>query len=261
MVATHFYEALGLNTFNGITAVGIPNIFVALYATDPGDTGQGGIELQYPEYSRQPLVLTPPFAEGGGIAVRNVGDILWSESTADVGQARFIGILDSGVVGSGNMLLRGELTIPLDIRAGRQPSIAQGDIMFIHSGATTVEFKTRFLNICRGLNMLGISPHMALFDGDPEAGGSELSGPTYSRPNIIFNTPSIQPAGFTEIANTNEVQFPRPTTTWGNKAWAAIMDSQVGGQAIVKVQFAVPEIIAPNHVPIHNPGNIRISLN
>jgi len=261
MKATHFYETICLNTFNNVTAAGINNLFVGLYATSPGDSGTAGIEIQYDGYVRQKIEFDAPYEDGGGLAITNSNDLLWAAPSNNVGQARFVGISDSSVFGSGNMLLYGELTIPLEIREGQQPNFYIGDATYFFLGCYTKEFKTRCLNILRGQNMQGFSSHMALFDGDPENGGSELSGPTYARPNVTFNSPAVQVAGFSEITNTNEVRFPRPSTIWGNKAYCGIMNQVIGGQAMTKADFPYPEVLQPGYIPSVGAGDIKLNLN
>jgi len=192
--------------------------------------------------------------------IRNVNDLLWAIAPSDVGTARFIGIFDSAVPGSGNMWLFGELTIPLEIRANQQPSIYAGDILYFSSGTFADAFQTRILNLLRGTNIPALAPHLALFDGNPQSGGGELSGGAYDRPAIAFNSPVAQPGGQMQIQNTAITRFPAPTTTWGLWAWDTIMDTDTGADMLIVMQNPNPETLQKNYVPMVNAGDYRVAI-
>ncbi|MCL2313343.1 MAG: hypothetical protein FWC41_12870, partial [Firmicutes bacterium] len=213
-------------------------------------------------YARIPVTWTPPYeAQNNSIEIVNVNDLLWEASQFDVGEARFIGISNSQPVGSGNLFLWAPLSIPLVIRAGNQPSIHAGDIMFNLVGDTSRDFRVRIMNILRGQNLNGFIPHLCLFDGDPEAGGNELSGQNYSRPLINFSQPAVQVSGQTQIQNTNLIRFPAPQAVWGNWAWDGIRDAAIGGNLVTKAINAIPELIQRNYIPQVPPGDYRIGVN
>jgi hypothetical protein len=260
MYATQYFEAKILNTFNNITATGVGSLYVALFMSSPTNTGQAGVEVNYSGYTRQPVQFTAPYEESGGIGVRNNADLLWQPAPGDVGQARFIGIYDSATAGSGNMLLYGELSVPLDIRAGQQPSIYRGDILYYIQGQYSKYFMTAIMNVLRNQNLPGFVPHMALFDGDPETVGVELSGGAYARPVISFGAPTVQVGGQTQIQSTNVVRFPSPTSTWGNWAWSGIKDAINGGNLVTKLANPAPEVLQANYVPQINIGDCKAAL-
>ena len=261
MFATTHFETQILNVLRNTSLPGYGNLYIGLYLTSPGESGQEGIELGYPEYARMPITFTAPFAESGGMGVRNTESILWEPASQDAGQVRFIGISDSPVIGSGSMLLYGELTMPLDVRAGQQPSIYEGDILYFLLGDSSMWFKTRVLNLLRGEALNGFTPHLALFDGDPEGTGQELSGASYARPNVPFGTPTEQVGGQSQINNTSIVRFPAPTTTWGNWAWDGLMTAETGGELVFKSQNPIPEILHRNHVPQVPAGEYKVEVN
>jgi len=261
MNATHFYESKVLNTFRNITAVGAGPLFVALYVSNPSNTGMAGVEINYPEYTRMPVTFTIPYEESGGIGVMAIGDIEFPESSSDAGEVRHIGILDSSAIGSGNMYLYGELTIPLVVSARRQPSIAAGDMLFYLTGDMSIQFKTRILNILRGDNLPGFVPHNALFDGDPEAAGVELNGGGYARPEIEFSNPLVQVSGQTRIVNSSDFIYPRATSTWGLWAWSGIMSAATSGELVGKTIHTPPEMMFNNYRPKHFAGELRVDVN
>jgi len=261
MYATNYFEGQVLNVLRDTSLPGYGNLYIGLYLTNPGETGIEGIELSYPEYARMPITFTAPSAESGGMGTRNEESILWEVASQDAGQVRFIGISDSPVVGGGNMLLYGELTAPLEVRAGQQPSIYKGDVLYFLLGDASVWFKTQVLNLLRGKSVEGFTPHLALFDGDPEGTGAELAGASYARPEIVFGTPSVQSGGQTQMENPNLVRFPAPTETWGNWAWDGLMTAPINGELVFKTQNAIPEILQRNYVPQVPAGEYKVEVN
>jgi len=259
MYATRYFEAKILNTFNNITATGHGELFVALFHSNPTDTGTAGTEVQYTGYARQRITFTAPYAESGGIGVRNTDILLWASAPSDIGQARFIGVYDSATLNTGNMLLYGELSIPLNIHEGNEPSILQGDILYFITGFS-MSFNTRVMNVLRGTNLNGFIPYLALYDGDPETAGAELTGASYARPSLSFGAPVPQVGGQTQIANTNRAGFPSPTTTWGLWAWTGIRNGPTMGELILKFPKPNPEVLQPNYVPHIPAGECKVSL-
>jgi hypothetical protein len=260
MYATNYFETGVLNAFNGVTFSAPSSLYIALFLSNPSETGTAGAETNYPEYTRQPITFTPPYAESGGIGVKNAANILWNASSVDGGQIQFIGILDSNVIGAGNMLLYGQLTDPMTIRAGQQPSIYAGDVLYYSTGNFSVWFKTAMLNVLRGQNLMGFSPYLALFNGNPEQSGAELAGGAYARPVIVFNAPAEQASGQTLIQNSLDVTFPSPTSPWGVWGYDGIMDNSLNGNLITKFQNPAPENILKNYVPFVNAGDYKVAL-
>ncbi len=261
MYATNYFETMVLNAFNKVTAAGISKLYVALFFNNPGESGTDGVEVSYTGYTRQPITFTVPYAESGGIGIKNAADILWDTAPNDVGEARFVGIYDSQTLNSGNMLLYGELTIPLDIKANQQPSLYAGEILYISQGDFSIAFKTKYLNILRGQNLIGFTPHLALYDGDPESNGIELSGGAYARAPVTFGAPTMQVSGYAQIQNANQVRFNSPTSAWGLWAYTGIKDALNSGELVLKRVYASPETIQKNYVPQFNAGSIKVALN
>lgn len=260
MFATDFFGTKVLNTFNGTTALAQPRYYCGLFLSNPGKSGVTGNEIAYAGYTRPEITFIAPYADNNAINIRNSNDLLWGVAPSDVGIATHIGIFDSAISGSGNMWLFGELTLPLEIRANQQPSIYAGDVIYFITGNFSDTFKTRILNLMRGTNIPGFTPHLALFDGDPEAAGGELAGGSYARPEITFNAPSAQIGGQMQIQNTNLVRFPAPSTPWGLWAWDGIMDAIAGGNLVIKMPNPTPEILQKNYVPMVNPSDYKVAV-
>jgi hypothetical protein len=261
MYASDFFEQKILNVFNGTTATAATNLYVALFASDPTETGTGGTEINYPEYTRMAITFTAPYAESGGIGVKNDTNITWATASVAGGQATFIALFDSNVVGAGNMWAYGQLTEPLSIDVGEQPVLYAGDVLFYLTGAFSTYLKTAVLNLWRGTNITGITPYVALYNGDPEGTGAELSGGAYARPTITFTSPAEQTSGQSLIQNATETDFPAPTAAWGNWTYDGLFDAASNGHLLVKFQNQTPKNILKNYIVAFPVGSYKLAVN
>ena len=81
------------------------------------------------------------------------------------------------------------------------------------------------------LNGVEYSPpstlYVALFDGDPLDAGVEVSGASYARQSISFNSAASQ-----EVTSAADVQFPEATEDWGQITHTAIMNAETAGDVL-----------------------------
>ena len=89
------------------------------------------------------------------------------------------------------------------------------------------------LNTARGFAMAAWTPRLALFIGDPLAGGVEVAGGGYARQNVVFAAPVGN-----LMQNSAAITFPTPTGTWGSPTHMALMDAMTGGAP--RVAFLLP---------------------
>jgi len=258
--ATHHFSRQVLNTYRGIALPGYANLFVRLFISDPTDTGTAGIELAYPGYTGQQIMFTPPANFEGNLAIRNTADITFPESSQSTEPVLHIGIFDSAVPGTGNMVLRGDLTRPLEIRANQQPSILAGDIIYISRGDFTAQFRTAYLNTLRGQTLQGFSSHLAMFDGNPESGGFELSGEAYARAALSFASPVIDPnTGLMTITNETVATFPTPLGTWGPWNYDCVMRGSSGAETASFSRNDEAEIVHRGYIGRIREGRFTIT--
>lgn len=179
MYACDYLETGVLNVLRGVTFAAPATVYLALYLNDPGESGADGTEVSYAGYKRIAIDFSAPADSNGGIGVQNLTDITFPTPVSAAGTITHIGILDS--LTAGNMLCRGELVEPLVIGADEPPVFLAGDVLFYLTGNLSKAWKTKVLNILRGQSIQGIAPYFSLWNGSPEAGGSELSGDNYAR--------------------------------------------------------------------------------
>jgi len=253
--STHHFSTRVLNTFRGITAQGYPQLWAGLFISDPTATGAAGVEIAYEGYQRQPIVFTPPAILNGHLSIQNADDIAWPTSDQSPGTATHIGIFDARMGGS--MVLRGSLTVPLEIRPQQQPSILAGDIIYWGRGNFSAGFRAEYLNILRGVSLPGFETRIAMHNGNPDTGGIELSGENYSRPTVTFAAPFAAENGVMTIVSESTVTFPTPLNAWGNWAFSSGVKGNTT-EVIFSTQKETPEAIHRNYVGRFAQGEIQV---
>lgn len=230
MYATNYFETMILNILRGNRAGAPSAVYVGLFLTNPTDAG-AGTEISYTGYARKRITFSAPASMEDGIGISNTEDITFAQAPAAAGTVTHIGVFDA--LTSGNMLIYGELAEAQTVEAQEAPVIVAGETRWWLSGDFSDYFKTTVLNILRGTSADGVTPHLALFNGDPESTGAELSGANYARLALEFGSPSA--AGeYMQIRNTVEASTARASSSWGEWSYSVIMSAASGGNPIFK---------------------------
>ena len=261
MYATNYFEAAFLNAMKGITLAAPSKFYIGLYVSNPGESGTNGIEINYPGYARQPITFSPPAQDSAinAIAIKNDTEITFPTTKQDAGMVTHIGILDSQV--GGNMWLYGEARENLIVNADEAPVVLAQEIIYYSVGNLSDLYKTALLNVIRGQSIPGYTPHIALFNGNPNSGGAELSGENYARPALEFATPSEADSGQMQTANIAPTQFNRPTTAWGTWNYTAIYDAESSGKPVWIVEKTPAKEIKKGYMPRVAEGDIKVAIN
>ena len=259
MYATNYFETAILNVMKGITLTAPSQVFIGLYINNPTETGAAGVELSYSGYSRMPISFTAPAAESGGIGIKNDTQITFPTSNINAGTVTYIGIHDSKV--AGNMLAYGKLTGELVINENEAPVLLPEEVVYYFNQNLSKSFKTKILNVFRGQNINGVNPHFALFNGNPDEGGAELSGANYARVPLTFSNPREAESGQMESSNTNQVNFNRPTTAWGTWNYSAIYSQASNGEALWVNSKTPGKEIKKGYMPTIAEGAIKVAIN
>ena len=262
MYATNYFERAVLNTILGQAFAAPAKVYLALFLSNPTDTGTAGTEVSYPGYARQEVSFSAPVvaADAKSASIKNSGQVSFAAPAADAGTITYIGIYDSAA--SGNMLLYGKLTEDMAIKAGQAPVFIANMITYRLSGNMSAAYKTAVLNILRGTSMAAVdTPSIALFGGDPETGGSELSGDNYARVPVTFSTPEDTESGQMRIKNSVEAVFNRPTGTWGTLSCVALYSAASGGQDITRSDLGTAIEIKKGCMPRFGVGELKVLMN
>jgi len=259
MYACDYLEKGFLNVLRGNTFTAPSKCYLGLYINDPGESGTAGTEVSYSGYTRMEITFSEPAASNGGIGIQNLTDIKFPVPETAAGTATYIGILDS--LSGGNMLARNELTEPLVIGANQPPVLMAGDVMLYLAGNLSTAYKSKLLNLFRGQPISGVTPHMSLWNGNPENAGAELSGDNYARVPITLAAPAEQESGQLLITNAAVVTFNRPSTAWGTCDWTAVYSAASSGQPVYIQQLTEPMTVKRGYMPTYDIGKLQLGIN
>lgn len=258
MYATNYLEEKFLNILRGVPLSAPARMYIGLYMSSPTETGTSGIEANYAGYQRVEISFAEPSVMNGGIGTSNSATVTFAQATTDSGTVTHIGISDSQV--GGNMLLYGELTEPLTIKANEAPTLLQGEIIFYLNGNLSNTYKTKLLNVLRGSSIAACTPTIALFSASPEIAGNEFSASNYERKSIAFTAPVENANGRMTTQNNANIAFNVPSTDWGNLTNFAIMDSTSGGYPVYIGTISPSKEIKKGHNVQILSGNLKASI-
>lgn len=259
MYACDYLENGILNALRGVTFPAPAKCYLALFLNDPGESGAGGTEVSYTGYKRMAIDFSAPADSNGGIGVQNLTDITFPTPVSAAGTITHIGVLDS--LSGGNMLARGELVEPIVIGAEEPPVFLAGDVLFYLTGNMSKAWKTKVLNLLRGNSIQGITPYFSLWNGSPEAAGSELSGDNYQRVPITFGAPSEQTSGQIIARNSQAAAFPRPSTAWGTWTYSALYSAETSGEPVYIKALTESVDLKRGYMPTIAEGAVEVGIN
>lgn len=259
MYWSDYAETAILNSFRGQAVTAPTTIFAAAFLSNPTDLGTG-TEVSYPGYIRQPITFSAPTVGTTGVTTVNDADVNFPVSNIAVGNITYFGFFDS--ITGGNLWcyvkVEGDT---LTLEAGVAPLIKAGKLTFTFRGTLSNVMMTRGLNLLRGVNLAGFSPYIALYDGNPQNGGFELSGGNYARFPIDFSAPTAQSAGQMAIGNSGAVSSNSSNTNWGTWSYTAIMDAASGGSCVALSQKATPQVMGETRsVTIQEANKVNVLL-
>lgn len=258
MLATDFFETSILNLARGISITAPQTMYLALFLNNPSDAG-GGTEVDYTGYARMPITFSVPAPVTQGIGIENADTITFAKATQDVGDVTHVGVLDSAT--GGNMYVYNALSEPLKVQTNIAPVVRAGSLKWYSTGKMSNAYKTKELNILRGIDCAGFTPYLALYNGSPESGGAEFSGNAYERMAVEFSAPGETSSGASIISNATEIMSATATGTWGNLTHVAIYDAASNGTPFF-IDTANPATqMTKDKAVRYDTGALKISLN
>ena len=261
MYATNYFEDKMLLLMRGQNIEAPAHVYLALFASDPGDTGTGALEVSYSGYSRQEINFAAPYEYSSGLAIENLEMISFAECPINYGTVTHVGIMDMQNIGAGNMLLYGQLDPPLNLQNGITPIFRPGSIKWIWSGNLGDYYRRALMNVFRGSSVTGFSPYIGLCAGDPEGQGFEFSGLNYSRIALQVSVPAQQQNGTDLCYNVNEILSPESTGNWGTLTHIAIYDAETNGNIYAVIPIGNTfEVTTHTAVGFHV-GSLRFNVN
>ena len=158
------------------------------------------------------------------------------------------------------MYAYGRLTNPLQIKSGEKPVLLAGELQASMQNDFSVSYKTKILNLFRAQTMAGITPYLALYNGKPDSGGTELSGANYARVQITFSAPVEEVSGASTILNSTAVQTSRSSTDWGTTNYRAIKDAATSGNTVL-AKSSSERVMSTGRMYQILAGDLKVGLN
>lgn len=262
-VMTNYFEEKILQTMRGTTATAPAALYLALFLSDPTETGSAGTECNYTGYARQLLTLTAPAVNpdvATNVNVYNTAEILFPTPTAAAGTVTHAAIFDAAT--GGNMLVYKQLAQSIVLNSETAPRFAQNELLLSMSyGNLHPDFKKKVFNWLRGTSITGFDPYFALYDGDPVSGGAELSGTGYTRISLVFDAPVEQPSGQMLMTNTNTATGSPAASNWGTWNYGVIMTAASAGDLVFYKQNAGSYSMNNSAQVRIEAGAIKVALN
>ena len=237
MYASNFFEEKIMSLLLNGTGITKPmNLYLALFASNPGETGTGGTEISYTGYARKTIFFTSPTSSASGMSMENTATISFAESPTSTQNVQYVAVFDD--LGGGNMWLYGELSEQLVIQAGVSPVFQPGSLKWTFNGNLSSYYREAIMRVLAGesaserANVGAFAPYIALYNGNPLASGSaELEGNQYARIPVTFVQSASQPAsGALKYENSAEISSNAAGQGgWGTLTHIAIMDAQTLG--------------------------------
>lgn len=101
--------------------------------------------------------------------------------------------------------------------------------------------------------------YVALFVGDPEAGGVEVSGGAYVRQSKASTNANWPAAANSQKSNATTITFPEATASWGTPTHFALMDAVAAGNRMVSGALGTARPIAVGERAQFDPNTLVIS--
>lgn len=259
MYATNYYENAMLNLMRSTSITAPANLYLALFLSNPGDTGTEGTEVTYSGYARQAITFSAPAASGSGLAMQNTALITFPEAPASAGSVTYVAVMDS--LSGGNMWLYGQLDQALTIQTGVSPVFRAGAVRWIWSGNLSTYYRTAIMNVLRGTNCSGFAPYVALCNGDPTGAGNEFSGNNYTRISVTMSAPAQQTSGTALSQNTAEILSGVATGNWGTLDTVAIYDAASSGNAFAVINIGTSYSVTTGYAVGFHAGDLQFNVN
>lgn len=259
MYATNYFENAMLNLMRGTSITAPASIYLALFVSNPGDTGTEGTEITYSGYARQAITFSAPATSGGGMVMENTALISFPEASTSAGTVTYVAVYDS--LTGGNMWLYGQLDTPLTVQTGVSPVFRAGSVKWIWSGNLATYYRTAIMNTLRGTNCTGFTPYVGLCNGDPTSTGNEFSGDNYARIAVTMSAPAQQSSGTALSQNTADVLSSIATAAWGTLNTVAIFDAQSEGNAYAVINLGTSYNVTSGYAVGFHAGGLQFNIN
>lgn len=237
-----YAENKGLDLGMGVAAWTMPTAYVALFTSDPTDTGAAGDEVSGGGYAR---VETSGSTWGSASSreIANAAAISFTKATANWGTITHFALFDAS--SGGNCIAHGDFTESKTIGSGDTATIATGDLdITVTSGAFSNYFANALLEHIVGKTSFSLpTVSIGLCTANPTDAGTGAScnevadSGAYAREAIASDFGTGASGG--SISNDGVIEFTEATASWGTVTHFATFDSGTHGAGNMLVYNAL----------------------
>lgn len=257
---TNYMETKMLNAMRGTAEAAPVSVWVGMFLSNPGESGTGGTEVSYEGYVRQQLQLTAPTASGNTVGCTNSEALVFPTPPGSSGTVTHVAVFDAQT--GGNMLCYAALNNNIVLTSETSPRIQSGNVQLsLSAGNMDASYKMRVLNWLRGTTISGFTSYLALYNGDPASGGTELTGTGYARMAVTFAEPAEQVSGQMTMQNNAAMESAAANVNWGTWAYGVILDAATGGNRVWTAKNAGEYAMQNGAKAYFDAGTIQVALN
>ena len=268
MYASNYLEEKILNLMRGSSGgnfVAPSSLSLALFYSNPTDTGTAGTEASYQGYVRQTITFGAPTVSTSDSSILTMSNdtvITFPEAVSAGQNVTHVAVYDQ----SNNMLLYSVLGTPLAIQAGISPIFRVDSLKWTWSGNFSVYYRSLIMNTIRGANasISAFNPWIGLFIGNPYTSGTEVNKSDYQRFSVTMGAPTQnETSGVCKSVNVGDSDnvSVAAETNWGNVSYFGIMDAQTNGNIFASTALGATYNMLVGSVAGFHPGDLEVTIN
>ena len=206
-------ETKMLNAMRGTAAAAPASISVGMFPSRFGESGTGGTEVSYEGYVRQQsAAIGPGDQRQHGQLREQRGAPGLPTPPGSSGTVTHVAVFDAQT--GGNMLCYTALNNNIVLTSETSPRIQSGNVQLSLSAGNMDTATKCVLNWLRGTSISGFTSYLALYNGEPASGGTELTGTGYARMAISFAEPAEQVSGQMTMQNSTAMESAAANVNW-----------------------------------------------
>lgn len=245
MYATEVIKRKILELRRGYSFSSYANLYLALFKSCPGSSGNEGYEVTYEGYARKKIVFDYLYENSTSITVSNTSEIAFTKCNQNAGIISYIGITDN--LTGGNVLFYEELDDALNLQSDGTPTFSAGSVKIKLSGNLSAYYRKAIVNalIGKGAAVPGFSsqkPYIGFCYRNTNDVMVEFSGSPYARQLCYVSAPIVQSNGSLLSQNYQVVTVNFPTAKNQTLTDVCFYDAASGGNMYCNIPLKESDI-------------------